>query len=166
MAKTIQINMGERTGTVHFSDGSTASYTTIPKGQKREQLIWARHMAIWIAKNISSANKHFKGLGKNKSLSDLLYQNPSIWIHYHADPADWGFTDGTDVWICPKSFQVGRWSTLGTLIHELAHIAGAAGGASKDAELTLLHCGLGRRDRLGNPVFDPQHAPMNPTIQG
>ncbi len=58
-----------------------------------------------------------------------------------------------------------QWIMLATLVHELAHINGAPGGASKQAEDALLACGLGRRIEFATGTDDPK-TPYNPGISG
>jgi hypothetical protein len=102
----------------------------------------------------------FSSLPGGKSLRDL-YNGLDIWINY--DPSN----DGTDYgWTMPDTFpydivitqytlRMGRWCTLGTIVHELAHLNGAPGGDSTAAEDTLKSCGL--RSRSG---------PYEPGVKG
>jgi len=46
------------------------------------------------------------------------------------------------------AFAQGRWMVLGTLLHELAHVNGARAVSDRSAEMTLVHCGLGRLSEL------------------
>lgn len=89
-----------------------------------------------------------------------LFDDPNIWINY--DPAnngrDWGWTmPGTfprDIVITQYALRMGRWSTVATIIHELAHLNGAD-GTSHAAEETLRYCGL-----------QSPNGPYNPNIRG
>lgn len=67
--------------------------------------------------------------------------------------------------IGPLAFRKGRWMVLATLIHELAHCNGAAGGNATVAEDALPHCGLGSMNELRTRVDDPQ-TPYDPGIEG
>ncbi len=87
-----------------------------------------------------------------------LFDDPNIWVNY--DPSnrqgDWGWTMPRgypkDVVVTRFTLRMGRWSTAGTIIHELAHLDGAPGGNSHAAEETLRHCGL----QSPNGPYDPQ----------
>jgi hypothetical protein len=102
----------------------------------------------------------FGALPNGKSFSDL-FDDPNIWVNY--DPSnkqgDWGWTmpdsHPKDVVISQFTLRMGRWSTAGTIIHELAHLNGAAGGNSHAAEETLKHCGL-----------QSPNGPYDPTVRG
>lgn len=155
----IQINIGD-----HVS--SEAGYVAIPI-RHQDTMRWARTKAKWIASNINSANTYFKTLPNGRSLGDLLADS-SIWVNYHATMPYFGETNmvgGKEIAISEKSFRIGRWTVLATLIHELAHTDGAPGGADQRAERALVECGLGRRSELTTGVDDPS-TPYNPNIHG
>jgi hypothetical protein len=165
MLTTIQMNVGDCTGSwTDPADNTVYPFDPIP-ADKRWQVKWAREKAVEIGLSSRKANDYFLALGKTVSLLELLYRSPPIWIHYgHTD--EYGWTNSTDIWICDLTLRWGRWSTLGTLIHELAHLAGAPGDPSKKAEEALLYCGLGRRDRHGRPMTDLPHAPFDSDVSG
>lgn len=119
---SMQINIGD-----HIS--SEAGYIAIPE-RHRGTMRWARTKAKEIAKTMPSANTYFKTLPDGRSLSDLL-SDSSIWVNYHPTMPFFGETNqvsGKEIAISEKSFKIGRWTVLATLIHELAHTDGAPGG--------------------------------------
>jgi hypothetical protein len=59
----------------------------------------------------------------------------------------------------------GKEMVLATLIHELAHIAGAPGGDSRAAEDALIHCGLGKKSEA-NTNIDDRSTPYDPGATG
>lgn len=156
---SMQINIGD-----HIS--SEAGYIAIPE-RHRGTMRWARTKAKEIAKTMPSANTYFKTLPDGRSLSDLL-SDSSIWVNYHPAMPFFGETNqvsGKEIAISEKSFKIGRWTVLATLIHELAHTDGAPGGTDKRAERALLSCGLGKLSELTTGIDDPK-TPFNPNIQG
>ncbi|MBK9363996.1 MAG: hypothetical protein IPM99_24185 [Rubrivivax sp.] len=154
----MQINIGDHTSS---EDG----YIAFPN-HRRADVRWARVKARWIAAAMPSANVYFRSLPDGRTLSDLLADG-RIWVNYHATMPHFGETNrvsGTEIAISERSCKVGRWTVLATLIHELAHAAGAPGGNDRSAERALLACGLGRasEDQHG----DDANTPYNPNIQG
>ena len=101
----------------------------------------------------------FKALPGGKSFQDM-FNNLANWVNY--DPSnkqgDWGWTIPTryphDVVVTQFTLRMGRWSTAGTIVHELAHLNGAD-GTSHAAENTLRFCGL-----------QSTQGPYNPHIRG
>ena len=87
----------------------------------------------------------FQALPKGKSITDLF--RAGINVHY--DPSNdgqlWGWTMPasypTDVVISQFTIRMGHWSIAGTIVHEMAHLAGAD-GTSHAAENTLQACKL------------------------
>ena len=156
---SMQINIGDHTS-------PHAGYIAFP-ARHRDNMRWARTKARWITRNIPSADVYFKSLSGGRSLRQLLADN-SIWVNYHATINHYGeieYVGGKEIAISDVACRIGRWTMLATLIHELAHANGAAGGASHDAELALIHCGLGKRSEHTSGVDDP-HTPYNPNIHG
>lgn len=157
---SIQLNIGDHTS-------SEAGYIAIPN-RYRASARWARTKAKWIARNFPAADVYFRRLPQGRSLSDLLADR-SIWVNFWstAGAGDYGeaIIGGTELAISNLAFRWGRWTVLGTLIHELAHIDGAPGGRSQVAERALLACGLGKQSELRTGRDDPE-TPFNPTIEG
>ena len=81
---------------------------------------WARRRAKEIAATVKSADKH---RGMRPELSN-------------------------EIGIGELAYVSGKEMVLATLIHELAHIAGASDGRSRAAEEALIHCGLGKKSEL------------------
>ena len=159
---TIQINIGDHTS-------PHTGFIAFPN-KHRDTMRWVRQRAIWISKNIPSADVYFRGITAGaRSLTQLLADS-SVWVNYHATLIDFGVTPGasgfaTECAIGPKAFKIGRWTVLATLIHELAHCNGAPGGTSTVAEDALPHCGLGKLSELRTGVDDP-HTPYQPGLAG
>ncbi len=154
----IQINIGDHTS-------PSAGFLPV-LSRHRNMFRWARTKARWIARNTASANVYYRGLPGGRSLTALLADS-TIWINYHATDPDWGITNfagGKEIAICNRAIRMGRWSVLGTLVHELAHVNGDAGGG-KGAERAVLACGLGKQSELTSGVDDPA-TPYDPTIDG
>jgi hypothetical protein len=156
----IQINVGDHTG-----DENGVPFTPIPRGL-RPQVQWARTKALWISNRVSTANRYFVSLPAGRSLNQLV-NDSTIWINYDPGGYDGLTFHNRDLWIGPRPFRIGRWSVLAVIIHELAHINGAAGGASMlpicgtdspachAAERAVLECGLGKRSEHRTNVDDP-----------
>ena len=158
MEKTvrIQINIGD-----HVSP--EVGFVPIPAGH-RAATRWARTHAKRIAQTRRGADTYFRTMPGGRSLTDLL-KDSSIWVNYYAAGRNYGEAGGNEIGISPLSYRIGRWTVLGTLIHELAHVNGAPGRPSKQAEEALLHCGLGKRSEQRTGVDDPS-TPYNPGISG
>lgn len=154
----MQLNIGD-----HVSPH--AGYQAFP-GSKQDTARWARTRARAIAAGMPSANVYFKTLPSGRSLSDIL-NDSSIWVNYHATSGLFGEAEigGKELMIGIRSFRIGKWTVLATLIHELAHINGAPTGASTQAEEALLHCGLGKMSEFTSGVDDP-HTPYMPGAPG
>jgi hypothetical protein len=88
-------------------------------------------------------DKAFKALPGGKSFAQI-WADASVWISY--DPDNSGHKYGAtlrsikEVTISQFSLKMGHWTVAATLVHELAHVNGAPGGASHAAEGTLKHC--------------------------
>lgn len=154
---SIQINIGDHASRM-------PGYVLFPN-HYRNDIYWVRKKSRWITINKPHANSYFKSLTGGKSLSELL-KDKSIWINYHATMGYYGETEyagGKEIAISNYACRRGRWTMLATLIHELAHANGAAGGHS--AELALVHCGLGNMSEHTSGVDNPR-TPYDPSING
>lgn len=106
------------------------------------------------------SDKAFAALPGGRTLSQMV-NGTDIWVNY--DPSnkqgDWGWTQPGirpfDVVVSQFTLRMGRWSTVGTIVHEMAHLNGAPGGNSHAAEETLKHSGL-----------QSPNGPYNPAIRG
>jgi len=127
---------------------------------------WARRRAKEIAATVKSADKYFKSLPGKRSLTDLLADR-RIWINYAADYGARGMRPelSNEIGIGELAYVSGKEMVLATLIHELAHIAGALGGRSRAAEEALIHCGLGKKSELETGINDPS-TPYDPDVHG
>jgi hypothetical protein len=167
----IQINVGDHEGIEWFRP-----FAPFPNGL-RSQVRWARTKAFWIARNLPRADKYFRTLPRGRALTDLL-NDPTIWINYSSDLTGYYGTtyNNKDLWIGPLAFRYGQWMVLATLIHELAHIAGAGGAGTNlvcnefsavchAAERAVLECGLGSRSELRSGKNHPE-TPYDPRVLG
>jgi hypothetical protein len=155
----IQMNIGD-----HVSPHP--GFVAVP-GIRRDMVNWARQRAKRIANEIRSADIYFSSLPGGRTLKSLLNDN-TIWINYDPAMGDYGATSvahNHEMAIGPPAFRIGRWTVLATLIHELAHVNGAPGGADHRAEQALVNCGLGRSVEHATGVDDP-HTPYDPGISG
>lgn len=154
----MQINIGD-----HISP--VTGYQAFPTN-KRDTIMWARRRARAIAAGMPSANVYFKTLPQGRTLTQIL-NDSSVWVNYHATMPFFGEAEigGHELAIAERSFRIGRWTVLATLIHELAHINGAPTGASTLAEEALLHCGLGKMSEFNTGIDDP-HTPYMPGSAG
>ena len=153
---SIQINIGDHKSPVVDFKPVPFKYQGATK--------WARARAKVIAANVKSADKYFKSLGK-RSLTELLADR-TIWINYTELPIR-GMRDARsyEIGIGHLAYVRGKEVVLGTLIHELAHIAGAPGGYSRAAEDALIHCGLGKQSEADHKIDDPK-TPYDPDVRG
>jgi hypothetical protein len=129
----------------------------------QKTLIWARSQVASIAKRRRSADAFFKSLALKRSLTELIADN-SIWVSYVATTVYYGEIDrmgGREIGISELAFSEGRQMVLATLIHELAHAAGAAIAGTHDAERAVLECGLGNYSeaRTGKDDLRTPYAP-------
>lgn len=155
----IQMNIGD-----HVSPHG--GWVALPTA-RRGQVNWARRRAKVIAKTMGTADRYFKTLPKRRTLTSLL-NDRSIWINYDPTATEFGANSvahPNEISIGPSAFRIGRWTVLATLIHELAHVDGALGGASRDAEEALLRCGLGKWSEFRTGRDDPE-TPYDPAISG
>lgn len=90
-------------------------------------------------------NSYFRTLRPGRPTTfAALWADAGLWINFFTSSSDFGVTslDGRDVGLSSFCFD-GSWRRVAaTLVHELAHVAGAPGGsgASSAAEDALLHC--------------------------
>jgi hypothetical protein len=86
-----------------------------------------------------------------------MFDDHTIWINYDPDNGGrlWGWTMPPtyprDIVICRYALRMGRWSAAATIVHELAHLNGAPGGASHAAEQRVREC----RMMSPNGPYDP-----------
>jgi hypothetical protein len=156
---TIQLNVGD-----HVSP--EPGYVALPP-YRRPMAQWARSMALKIARDKPAADTYYRSLPNGRSLTDLLADG-TIWVNYGPGLAGDGETNevgGKEIAIGPNAFQMGRWTVLATLLHELAHSNGAPGGMSKSAEEALIPCGLGRASEQTTGVDDAK-TPFDPAVNG
>lgn len=90
-----------------------------------------------------------------------MFDDSRIWINF--DPknvaSDWGWTTPVthprDLVVTQFTLRMGYWTTAATIVHELAHLNGAPGGASHAAEHTVKAC------RMSSPA-----GPYQPGVIG
>ena len=164
----IQINIGDHRGSEFGS-----AFTAIPT-RYRDDFRWARQRAIWITNNIATADPYFRSLPRRRTLTNLLADN-TIWINYDGSTTAYGYTyQNKNLWVGLPAMVIGRWTILATIVHELAHIGGAIGGATTcsafsaschAAERAVLECGMGKRSEMRTRTDDPA-TPYDPNIIG
>jgi hypothetical protein len=127
---------------------------------------WARNRAKLIAANVKTADKYFKSLPGKRTLTQLLADR-RIWINYAPELYARGMRQegSNEIGIGELAYLRGKMIVLATLIHELAHIAGAPGGDSRAAEDALIHCGLGKQSEADRNIDDPG-TPYDPDANG
>lgn len=155
----IQMNVGD-----HVSPHP--GWVALPAAH-RPVVAWARKRARAIALGMPSADRYFSSLPNGRSLRNLL-NDGAIWINFDPAAVEFGansIAHRNEIAIGPSAFRIGRWTVLATLIHELAHVDGAPGGADTRAEGALVHCGLGRSIERARGIDDPE-TPYDPTISG
>lgn len=154
----LQINTGDHRST-------EPDWVAIPRAN-RYAILWARQRAFWIAGNIRTADRYFATLGFRRTLTSLLADG-SLWVNFEDTDEYYGATEGRlrrEMAITPVSFDRGKWVVLATLIHELAHVAGAS-GTGHAAEQAVMECGLGRRSEYKRGR-DDHRTPYVPGIRG
>jgi hypothetical protein len=153
----IQINVGDHTSPV-------PNYIAFPV-RYRSMLGWARDRGRLITHRIPRADQYFKTLPLGRTLTQLFADN-AIWVNYNQVMPYFGeaIIGETELAIGRSALVMGRWTTLGTLIHELAHINGAPGGNSTLAEEAVLAAGMGRASEKGGA--DDAWTPYDPNIEG
>jgi hypothetical protein len=137
----IQINIGDHTSPIQGWGPFKAPHVDVMK--------WARARAKSVAQGMPSADRYFMRLPGGRSLRDLLADR-SIWLNHDPRMRDYGMTSldyPHEIAIGQIAFIQGRWMVLATMLHELAHVNGAPDDDGS-AELTLVHCGLGRRSEI------------------
>jgi hypothetical protein len=94
---------------------------------------------------LATCNTAFKNLPRKVSFADVL-GDADVWISYCANDLGTvlGATLRKEITICERAFTRPQAEKVvaATIIHELAHVAGAPGGLSKTAEATLQQCGF------------------------
>lgn len=164
----IQINVGD-----HSGSENNVPFLPIPE-KWRDEVRWARKHAQRVSIGNPKADRYFRSLPRGRSLNGLLTDR-SIWINYYNRQDVYGFTFcNNDLWLSDAAFAPGRWTVLATLIHELAHIGGAIGGASvcsvyntpcHAAERAVFECGLGSKSE-GAGGRDDRRTPYVPGLVG
>lgn len=163
----IQINIGDHSGSEH-----NIPFLPIPE-KWRNMTRWARQHATKVAHHNPAANRYFRSLPRGRSFTSLIGDS-NIWLNYFNDPNAYGFTFANyNIWLSDSAFLGGRWMLLATIVHELAHVNGAIGGAAvcsnystpcHAAERAVLECGLGSRsERSGR---DDRRTPYMPGLAG
>lgn len=156
----IQINIGDHRCPVY-------GWGSVP-AQHHATVKWARRRARLVSQHMPSANRYFSKLPLGRTLTSLLDDN-TIWINYSPIiGANLGQTSTEyphEVALGTLAFEGGRWTVLGTLIHELAHVGGAPADTDQRAEQALVYCGLGSWSELKTRRDDPR-TPFVPWIQG
>lgn len=145
---------------VAFPDPVLSSMRTTPEGYKGVQYSWLLSRAFYeIEQKIlphEPCRRYFQSLGNSKSLRDI-WNSGRVVLHLIESPSSGtvgemrgGLSTQVDIGLSDDAFAKGKMYLVATLIHELAHVAGAPGRSSGSiaAETALKHC-------LLSQYFDP-----------
>lgn len=151
MASLNSSGSGHGSKTETYSDGSTIAYNVFPANYEHLEKV---RQAMRILDNLAArepengrCNSYFKSLSAGSTFSGL-WQRAATWVNYspsvavgfyaamHSNDLDMTLTS----WCCSSQ---NRWMIAATMCHELAHAAGAPGGASHAAELAADRCYFG-----------------------
>ncbi|PCI42211.1 MAG: hypothetical protein COB51_13330 [Moraxellaceae bacterium] len=96
-------------------------------------------------RNDAECNASFIKLSGKKRFREL-FDDPNIWLNYDPDNTGrlWGWVipagHPKDVVLSQYTLNMGRWTVAATIVHELAHLNGAPGAGSHEAELRVKEC--------------------------
>src|SRR3990172_1047554 len=126
-----------------FPDVTGADKSRLQKAQKACEMILALDKRIDIH---DPCNKYFNGLPKGNSFHHYCMQN-DLFVDYSPSVAVgfYGATHSNDKDIAVTAWCLtnsNHWLVAATILHELAHVAGAPGGASHAAEKANDRCGF------------------------
>jgi hypothetical protein len=135
--------------------GTPEQVADIANGKRLHVLNWAMNYVDTKIKKHQPCNACFKKLPRHKTLLEIWDSN-DVWVSYFTTTAALGETRGDrDIAVSESAFKEGRMTVVATIMHELAHIAGAPGGKALEdgkpnnqAESVLKCCLLG-------DMFDP-----------
>ena len=157
-------------------DGPTIEYTEqAPNGQPIRKSVNTKRLiedawrfAAERAAGQKACNDYFRTLPRKKTLREVLDEG-AITFHCLVPKANYTFDDlpeactaGRDIGFNPMVLIQNQAGLAGTLIHELAHVAGAStnpdasDARSIAAETALLHCGCRqqfRKEAIGSIGF-------------
>jgi hypothetical protein len=132
-------------GSGHTGPAMTAGWQWLPYTNAGwlTTLRRAIHIIDSRIKGNQPCNAAFRALPSGRTFAQV-WADPTIWISFDPDrTGKYGVTDrvgGKEISITEYSLMMGAWTVAATLIHELAHVNGAPGGASHAAEATLSRC--------------------------
>jgi hypothetical protein len=147
----VRINTASSGHTAPLPDGN--SQWLVYDGTLTDQQ-WILDQALqYLMNNVYGAdgcNECFQRLSGGRTF-DSIIDDENIWISYCPDTHAYGYNNGNDVTVCQRAYSHERSVLMvaGTLVHEFAHVNGAP-GTTRQAEATLLACGLGR---VYNPII-------------
>ena len=115
----------------------------------------------YLAKNatgIKSCDGYFRNLAKEaghkpRSLTEMITGEDRLFISYDPTGLEYGRRSIIHITVGRKSLREGHKMVAATIIHELAHINGAA--SELEAENALLYCGLRHYWRKAAASPDP-----------
>ena len=148
----VQIHEGNNRGSFQRTVTTPAGVTYNPRwwsydgGKPLETLKKAMAIIQKSCRTGSGCNSYFRRLTGRRSFKDV-WDDPGVWIHWdpRGNPGFYGFTTTEfpvgDVTISNFSLNRGVWTTVATLVHELAHVNGAS-VSNMEAENALPPCGL------------------------
>lgn len=160
MAKINDLASGHGSKSETYSGGLVINYNFFPNATPTETARLAKmRRSHKILDNLERkidlngpCNSYFRNLPNGRSFRQI-WQDNTIFINYSPSLTNgfYGATHSNDKDICVSAWCLdnkNRWMIAATIVHELAHIGGAPGGTSHDAEKAVEKCGF-------NPQYDP-----------
>lgn len=95
-------------------------------------------------------NSYFRKLPRSRSFNQI-WRDPGVFVNYSPSGSFFGAAHSNGKDLCVTKWCIenhNRWVIAATIVHELAHLGGAPGGASHDAERSVEKCGFG-------PQYEP-----------
>lgn len=100
-------------------------------------------------------NDCFRKLPRGKTLQEIWDSN-QVWVNYFEARDRYGEARGDfDIAVAEDAFKKGKMMVVATIVHELAHIAGAPGGARLSDDTPNLQAESVLKCCLLSEMFDP-----------
>ena len=149
----------------HTGPAAVAGFQWLPYGNTT-YLARLQHAVAVINTRVNGdrpCDAAFRALPGGRSFAQV-WADPSVWISYDPGSASgrYGATLGNEVTISQYCCRMGMWTIVATLIHELAHVNGAA-GTNHAAEQTLQAC-LMKAHHDPTIIGQLQTAPRDPVL--
>lgn len=137
-----------------YSGGLTIQFDTFPEATDDQRARLAKlTRAFRIVDRLDTrigldgpCNRHFQSLPRGRSFHEQ-WRSIHLFINYSPSTAFgfFGATHSNNLDICISAWALdnhNRWMIGATIVHELAHTAGAPGGTSHAAERAVHRCGF------------------------